>query len=652
MENGTLLNNTYRVLYPIGKGGLGEIYLGYHENLRKYVVIKKVKEHCTGLLNNRIEVDILKGLHHTYLPQVYDFIQVNNGIFTVMDYISGHDMKYYMEAGYRFEEEQLVLWMKQLCQVLTYLHSRKPPIIHCDIKPDNIMITEEGNICLIDFNISLDGENNKELVGLSSSFASPEQVRKAKHMMLYGSGDTVKMDERTDIYSAGAVFYYMMSGRRPDAQKGVTVPLKWMDHTYSDSFANIVDKAMLVNPAKRFRSAGKMLNALEHKEKWESRYLKLWRTGILLDSLTGSLALILICFMILGYRGMRNEEFFRSYDYYMETVDGWMNELDVSRVSGDESQKKAAEEIVDGGIKLLNNEHYQKKFRQNEAQKADILLCVGQGFLYLEEYSQAETYLEEALEYETGNPQIYRNLAVAQANLGKSGRAQRSLEKAMEEGLNHDEGTLLQAEIALAENAYETAWNYAVQILGSREDEIVERAACCIVESGKMLGNTEECVSLLEQLEEKASGTGKYLWIRKQGELCLQAYNDGKTEFLEKAVSCYEKLQNSGSIQLTDLYNLISCYMEQGQLKKARANLLSMQKNYPVEYKIPMYLAYIAYQEQSDISAKERNYSNVKLYFREACDICDKRKIDWKSDANMVQMEDIVRQLTEQGWME
>ena len=185
MQAGDLLNGIYRIIEPIGHGGLGVVYLAYHEHLQKYVVVKKIKAHLTESVNCRAEVDILKGLHHQFLPQVYDFVQIENSIFTVMDYISGHDLKYYLDAGYAFEEEQLWIWLRQLCEVLEYLHTRTPKIIHCDIKPGNIMIRESGDVCLIDFNISLDGENNKKLVGVSSMYAAPEQIHKAD-MIIHG----------------------------------------------------------------------------------------------------------------------------------------------------------------------------------------------------------------------------------------------------------------------------------------------------------------------------------------------------------------------------------------------------------------------------------------------------------------------------------
>ena len=85
-------------------------------------------------------------------------LQIGNGIYAVMEYISGCDLKNYIESGYRPDEQTLVRWLMQLSEVLSYLHKHK--ILHLDIKPANIMLTSEGNICLIDFNVSLNEEEN------------------------------------------------------------------------------------------------------------------------------------------------------------------------------------------------------------------------------------------------------------------------------------------------------------------------------------------------------------------------------------------------------------------------------------------------------------------------------------------------------------
>ena len=150
-----ILNETYQIIRPIGKGGMGVVYLAYHLRLQKYVVVKRIAQNITGRLSARTEADILKNLHHPNLPQVYDFVQEGSSVYTVIDYIDGEDLGSYIRSGYVFSEQELVRWMRQLAQALEYLHSRTPPVLHMDIKPGNIMIDRQGNAVLIDFNISL-----------------------------------------------------------------------------------------------------------------------------------------------------------------------------------------------------------------------------------------------------------------------------------------------------------------------------------------------------------------------------------------------------------------------------------------------------------------------------------------------------------------
>lgn len=163
---GDILQGRYQILQEIGAGGIGVIFLAEDLNLRKRVVVKKIKENFVDNLATRSEVDILKNLRHTYLPQVYDFFQDGNEVYTVMDYIEGYDLQVYLMQQIEIPETEILKWLWQLLEVLKYLHSQNPPIYHCDIKPANIMITTGGDVCLIDFNISL-GDDEKTLKGLS-----------------------------------------------------------------------------------------------------------------------------------------------------------------------------------------------------------------------------------------------------------------------------------------------------------------------------------------------------------------------------------------------------------------------------------------------------------------------------------------------------
>ena len=148
------LTDTYEIQERLGAGGGGIVYKAYHKRLRKEVVLKQIRNKSISMSVNRQEVDILKNLNHSYLPQVFDFLDVDGEIYTVMSYIPGKSFQQLMKEGYHFSQNQLIRWGMQICSALNYLHSQNPPIIHGDIKPANIMLKPDGNICLIDFNVS------------------------------------------------------------------------------------------------------------------------------------------------------------------------------------------------------------------------------------------------------------------------------------------------------------------------------------------------------------------------------------------------------------------------------------------------------------------------------------------------------------------
>ena len=106
--------HTYRVIGKIGAGNSGEIYKAYQINLGKYVVLKKIKTEIKDFLNNRAEVDVLKNLRHSCLPQVLDFFEADGDVYTVMDFIPGNSFKDYLDSGTVFEEKSVIIWAKQI----------------------------------------------------------------------------------------------------------------------------------------------------------------------------------------------------------------------------------------------------------------------------------------------------------------------------------------------------------------------------------------------------------------------------------------------------------------------------------------------------------------------------------------------------------
>lgn len=189
-----IIASTYEILEEIGSGGGGIVYLGRHLRLNKKIVLKADRRNLTANPEHlRREVDALKNLSHTYIPQVYDFVQQDGVVYSVMDYIEGESLDRPLKRNERFKQSQVVEWACELLEALEYLHSYPPyGILHGDIKPANIMLTPRGDIRLIDFNIALAlGEEGAVRVGYSQGYASPEHYG----LNYTGMGETLRTRE-------------------------------------------------------------------------------------------------------------------------------------------------------------------------------------------------------------------------------------------------------------------------------------------------------------------------------------------------------------------------------------------------------------------------------------------------------------------------
>lgn len=329
IEINRILNNTYKITERLGSGGGGIVFKAYHMRLEKYVAVKLIKDNIKGAVNERAEADILKRLKHEGLPQVYDFINDGEDVYTVMEFIDGCSLFDEIVKRRKISYKQSLEWSKQLCAAAAYLHTRKPPIIHSDIKPQNIMITSEGKVCLIDFNISSVFGGGIYTVGSSDGYSPPEQyIAKADKIQVQKSAAAVKagsdtellidddrteiisddateiifeddkteiiseitnkkssdnvhisdssiLDARSDVYSIGAVMYSMITGMKPNNSRRTVKPLKKIDENIPDAFVYIIEKAMNKEKEKRFASAEEMLKALNNIGRLDKRYKRM-----------------------------------------------------------------------------------------------------------------------------------------------------------------------------------------------------------------------------------------------------------------------------------------------------------------------------------------------------------------------------------------
>ena len=159
-EIGTVIEGKYEILREIGKGGMSVVYLAMDTHLNKQWAVKEIRKRGSGkndeiVVNSLLaEANLMKRLDHPALPRIVDIIDNGVTIFVVMDYIEGESLDKILKEYGPQPEEKVIVWAKQLCDALSYLHSQKPPIIYRDMKPANVMLKPEGTIKIIDFGIA------------------------------------------------------------------------------------------------------------------------------------------------------------------------------------------------------------------------------------------------------------------------------------------------------------------------------------------------------------------------------------------------------------------------------------------------------------------------------------------------------------------
>ncbi|MBK8467451.1 MAG: protein kinase [Chloracidobacterium sp.] len=268
----SMIQNRYLIVQMIGKGGMGEVYLAVDQRLGSAVALKRTFFNDNQTLGSAFEREarILGRLRHPVLPKVIDHFAENGDQFLVMEHISGDDLAKRLEtAAEPFPLNWVMFWADQMLDALSYLHSHEPPIVHRDIKPQNLKLTDENHIVLLDFGLSKDFDTNSagnslnsaSVAGYSPHFAAMEQIR--------GTGT----DARSDLYSFSATLYQLLTNTIPadaltraDAllggQKDPIIPLYEVNPAISPAISEVILKGAELRQDQRYSSASEMQKAL------------------------------------------------------------------------------------------------------------------------------------------------------------------------------------------------------------------------------------------------------------------------------------------------------------------------------------------------------------------------------------------------------
>lgn len=270
----TLLQDRYLIMRLLGQGGMGAVYQATDRKFGNAVAVKE-----TFYSNEQLhqaftqEARLLNRLRHSALPVVMDYFSNGDKQFLVMQYIPGKDLEQLLKERKAadqgsFMTSQVMQWADQLLDALEYLHSQDQPVIHRDIKPQNLKLTPRGEVILLDFGLAKgivadNAKSTRSIRGYTPHYASLEQIR--------GAGT----DARSDIYSLGATLYHLLTGVMPPdsmtrmaaemmKESELLQPIAQLNPSVPDQVAKVIEQAMSQSPDERYESASKMRHALRN----------------------------------------------------------------------------------------------------------------------------------------------------------------------------------------------------------------------------------------------------------------------------------------------------------------------------------------------------------------------------------------------------
>lgn len=677
LETGMILGGTYQILGEIGSGGGGVVYKARHIRLQTDVVVKRIRDEVRGKIQSRQEADVLKKLKHPYLPRVYDFIETPEAVYTVMDFIPGISMDKALTQYGRFAQKYVLQWAKELGEALAYLHNQKPAIIHSDIKPANIILTPDGHICLIDFNISIAIDSSmKATLGISAGYSSPEQYRDVQQLQTYyhtaGMAQVpISIDLRSDIYSLGCVLYHLLAGFPPGTNFNTRMPAEEIAGV-SEGFAFIIDKMIEYNPDDRYQTGQEYLDAVNNCYKLDRRYVSHKRKERVL--FFTSLVLFFAGSMLTGL-GIRQLGIEREQNYQALLLEG-------EKIAGKGNYEKAIDAMVSleeeykSRVEAYERElyyYYQAGLYQecadrgndivalqliettDDAQKqtvGDIFYLIANSYYELEDYSKAENAMESALKYNQTNNLYFRDYCIILAKQGNLYQAEEALEEAIELGLEDDSIHYAEGELCVVRKQIEEAIEHFKTTIDITDDAILEKRAVLLCATALRDNNRlDEEVELLETARNQIDTQAKMVITEYLADAYMRqgdTHPDQLVSYNQKALSLFQELMQNGYVTYQLQENMAILYEENQDFEASKSVLMKLAADYPDNYRVYKRLAFLEADRQQYLNNSQRDYSTVKAYYDKCKELYEQQNVE---DPEILMLDNMIRDLQSGGWL-
>ena len=305
LEIGSVIAGKYKILNIIGRGGMSIVYLAMNEKVNKPWAVKEVIKNDEYDYKLELqEIETMKKLKHPHLPSIVDVIEKDDSLLIVMDYIEGQSLETIFEECGAQPRELVLDWGKQLCDVLDYLHTRKPAVIYRDIKPGNVILKPDGNLMLIDFGAAREykPEKIKDTISLGTrGYAAPEQYL-----------EEGQSDERTDIYCLGVMLFQFLTGENPQE---ILLEKERQKEPFT-GLEVIISKCIRLKKEERYQSAKELSYALEHYWEYDKAYRAEKRKQLRMFLVPAMLTLVFV-FASVAFYALESSARNKTYEAYL-----------------------------------------------------------------------------------------------------------------------------------------------------------------------------------------------------------------------------------------------------------------------------------------------------------------------------------------------
>lgn len=309
LPNGAkVLNGRFEIEKCIHSRGMANVYVVRDMNLGKRWCLKEIIKSDAGKSDIEYvsllqEAKILRSVSHSGIPRITDTAEDGDSLMIVEDFVEGITLSKCILSKGAIRQDIAVQWMKQLCQIIMYLHGLKTPILYRDMKPDNVIIQQDGNIKLLDYGTGViiykEGQLPHGYAMGTAGYAAPEQTKK-----------NLPCDLRSDIYGLGMTYYSMLTGlNMAGVPREKVQDVEVINPNVSKGLAYVVNKCIQVNPDDRYQDCNELLYALQNYETGDEGYR---RTAVRKIAITASVlalsVVMMLCSLLFYNAGLKESE--------------------------------------------------------------------------------------------------------------------------------------------------------------------------------------------------------------------------------------------------------------------------------------------------------------------------------------------------------